>query len=198
MALAIADYRTRVLDLLDDVTSLRFTDQQIDADIWQALLHFDRARPLVRTYNLDATGYQVLTLPADFDASTITRVQLYSLTSVQAFLDVYFKAMRIDEQWVIETTLGTYAVGQILVVTYVGRHTIDGLDGGAGTTIDSDDLLVLGSAGFAAQSRAVSRSESINMQPGVQAQLAESAKTYLGLFLNGLRRDGGPVMQAFV
>ena len=199
MSLTLAQYEARVLDLLDDVTGLRFTDLQVDAALRTALMFYNRLRPLQRTYQVDTTGAQVITLPTDFVASMITRVQIDIVNPTQMIIlpDVMYKASRLDEQWVIETTNAIYPLGQVLVVSYVGSHTVDGLDGGAGTTIDNDDLLVLGAAGHACQSRAISRAESINMQPGVQSQLLASAQNYLSLFYNGLRSNTGVVGIAF-
>jgi len=196
MGLTLAAYRTRILELLDDVSSVRFTEAQLDSGLRSALILYDKIRPLVRTYQLDGTGWQVIALPADFAATFINRVQLYSATSKAALPDVPYKARRVDEQWQVETVSGIYAPGQVLTVTYVSKHTVDNLDGGAGSTIDNDDLFVMGGAAYAGFSRAVSRAESINMQPGVQAQLLELSNNYMNLFVAGLR-SAEVVMQAF-
>ena len=196
MGLTLAQYRTRVLYLLDDVSSVRFTTLQLDAGLQSALVLYDKISPLVRTYQLEATGWQVLALPADFAATYINRVQLYSATSKQAALEVPYKARRVDEQWQLETVKSTYSAGQVLTVTYVGKHTVDGLDGAAGSTIENDELFVMGGAAYAGYSRAVSRSESINMQPGVQAQLLALANHYMSMYVAGLR-SSSVVTQAF-
>jgi hypothetical protein len=186
MPLTLAQYRTRVLELLDDPTSTRYTSAQLDTALREALLEYSQARPIRRSYMLDTTGQQILSLPADFSADLITRVQLYN-TNPASMPDLPFNAGKIDEQWMIETLGTIYATGQVLVVTYATRHTIDALDSAAGTTITDDELLAKGAAGFAAQSRAISRAESINMQPAVQTQLLNMANQYLAQFRNGLR-----------
>jgi hypothetical protein len=183
--------------MLDDVSSLKFTDAQIDTAVRTALIFYNRLRPLQRSYYLDTTGEAVLSLPLDVVALMVTRVQLFNSGSTIPVAEVLYKASRINEQWVIECVHGAYPVGQVLGVQYACDHTIDGLDGGAGTTIDDDNLLILGAAGYACQSRAISRAESINMQPGVQSQLEASAQSYLTLYYTGLRSSPGLVGVAF-
>ncbi len=190
MPTTLATYRTRVSELLDDTTNARYTTAQIDTALRTALIDYSTYRPIKRTYQLDTTGDKVIALPADFTAMQITRVQLWN-TDPDDMIDLDYVVCQVDEAWTIEIT-GTmggsiiYTSGNILTITYTARQQIDSLDSAAGTTIDDDNLLAIGAAAYAALSRAVSRAESINMQPGLQKQLIDLSTRYFSQFYSRL------------
>ena len=190
MTLTLAQYRTRIAELLDDVSATRYTSAQIDDALRLAINDYSNLRPIVRTYQLDTSGLRVMTLPADFSAVQITRVQKYS-TDPNLMVDYDFIARLVDEQWTIEVPGMIFPAGSYLVVTYSAKHTIDGFDSASGTTIDDDNLLCLGAAGYAVQTRATSRAETINMQPQVQRQLLDLANQFLGQFYARLPQARG-------
>lgn len=196
MTLTLSQYRTRVLELLDDTASARYTTAQIDAALRSALVDYSVYRPIPRTYQADTTGDRVIVLPSDFVARQITRVQLWSSDPNQ-MMDLIFIARQDDEQWSIEIKDAIYYSGYYLTITYSDSHTIDGLDSATTTTIDDDNLICTGAAGYAAQSRAVSRAETINLQPAVTKQLTEMANNYLAQFRRQLPIPRGITMAAF-
>jgi len=204
MTLTLAQYRTAVLALLDDASSERYTSDQIDAALKLALIDYSSLRPIPRTYYFDTTGDKVMELPADFAARQITRVQAFGSNDPNSIYDLDFIARLIDEQWTLEI-IGSngkrsniiYPAGDVLVITYADFQSIDGLNGAVVTTIDDDNLICMGAAGYAAQSRSVSRSETINMQPAVQRQLMDLANQYFGQFFARLHQNKGLVMAAF-
>src|SRR5512137_2066171 len=98
--LALADYRTRVLALLDDAGSSRFTSAQVDAALRWALLTYNQRRANIKTYSLDTDGNQTLELPADFDASRIMEVDLYA-ADIDDVRALGFYAYKRDENWYI-------------------------------------------------------------------------------------------------
>ena len=191
MPLTLAQYRTRVSELLDDTANARYTVGQIDTALRTALIDYSNARPIKRTYQLDTTGDKVIAFPASFVAQQITRAQLWN-TDPDLMTDLIFLPRLVDEQWSIEIVGAergsalVYPSGKVLTITYTDRHTIDSLDSAAGTTIDDDNLLAIGAAAYAAQSRAVSRAETINMQPALQKQLTELSTKYFAIFYNRL------------
>jgi hypothetical protein len=187
MAYAIAAVRTAVLALLDDVSSARFTSAQIDQAVRQALLDYTLYRPVVRTYEFETDGYQTMPLPADFEAIRISKVELWD-DDPKRIRKIKFHAYKVDEQWLLETVDETFEALEILTITYSAKHTVDGLDSAAGTTIDDDNLLCMGAAGYAAQSRATSRAESINMQAEVMIQLLTISSRYMTAFIEQLKR----------
>ena len=181
----LATYRTRVAELLDDATNARYTTAQIDTALRTALIDYSTMRPIKRTYQLDTTGDRVIALPADFTAMQITRVQLWN-TDPDQMIDLDYFVRLVDEAWTIEVENTIYPAGKVLTITYTARQQIDSLDSAAGTTIDDDNLLAIGAAAYAAQSRAVSRSESINMQPALQKQLMDISTRYFQMFFSRL------------
>ncbi len=63
---AIATFRTAIAKLLDDSTNARYSNDQIDQALRQALQEYSRVRPYLQTYNVNGTGERVLEMPADF------------------------------------------------------------------------------------------------------------------------------------
>lgn len=180
----IATYRTRIALLLDDTTNARYTANQIDQALRTALEEFTLRQPVRRTYSVTADGLRRVVLPADFSALQILGVEEWN---ADPSIDkaIIYTAGFDDEQWYIEFDEDTVPdSGTILTVKYTDYQTIDGLDSAAGTTIPiaMEEPLMMGAAGYAAQSRAVSRAESINLQPGVLSQLLKVAEHYLTKF----------------
>jgi hypothetical protein len=180
---AIAGFRTIVLNLLNDSALTYFTNDNCDYALRLALEEYTRARPLVNSYILDCTGDQEITFPADFAANFIVKVELYDVDP-DNIVEIPFQAYQRDSDWIVRTTTGAYAAGEILIVTYSTGHTIDGLDSAAGTTIPSEDerIIQIGGAGFASQLRFASQVEPININDDVVQHYKELADYYLRLF----------------
>jgi hypothetical protein len=161
----LAAYRTKVLALLNDPSLERFTNDQVDAALTFAVEDYSRYRPLARTYAIDSTGEQRIVLPADFNAFSVVRAEW--VNSGYLTDEIAFYTYMQDEQWILETNQVTVPVGEVLNLTYYCMHTIDTLGSATGTTIpdQDEDLVVLGAAGEAARSRAVSKVESNNLNP---------------------------------
>jgi hypothetical protein len=185
MSLTLAQYRVRVAELLDDTANARYVTAQIDTALRAALIDYSTMRPILRTYMLDTTGDKVIDLPADFTAMQITRVQLWN-NDPDKYINVKAFVRLVDEQWSVETVDTIYPTKNVLIVSYTDHQTIDSLDSAAGTTVDDDNLLAIGAAAYAAQSRAVSRAETINMQPALQKQLIDISTRYFNIFYNRL------------
>jgi hypothetical protein len=188
----LTTWRTAVLSLLDDPSNARYTNDQVDAAIRQALQAYNVTRPFVRTYSIAGTGNYQITMPADFLAERITEVFLDNDDDPPT--PITFYAFRKDEQWVIQTTRYVVPTDKNIYVTYADNHILDGLDSGAGTTIPAADeyAVQIGAAGYALASRAASRAESINMQPAVTAQLLSLSKVYLAQFTLLTRPHASP------
>ena len=180
---AIAVFRTAVLALLDDPTNVRYTSAQVDQGLRQALQEYSLANPRAALYNVDGNGNYRFELPADFQPIQITGVELHDATA-NPQCPILFYAYNQDSQWIMETKDTLVKVGQSIDISYGAYHTIDGLDSGAGTTIPAEDeaALEMGAAGFAAIMRAVSRSESVNLQPDVTKALLDLSVAFLEAF----------------
>jgi hypothetical protein len=189
MAYTIAQVRTAVLALLDDPTGARFTSTQIDQAARQALVDYDTARPVMKTYMYTADGTSLFVLPTDFAGNTtVTKIRNYDPDNPDRVAGCAFLAFRSDEQWLVDTPDETIPVDDILEITYSTHNTVDGLDAAAGTTIDDDNLFCAGTAGYAAQMRATSRAKSINMQSEVMIQLLTISSRFLAFFRQGLQQ----------
>ena len=184
MTLTITTARTRVAQLLDDPTNQRYTANQIVQALRTALDELTMYQPITRTYIVDTDGKRRLAIPTDMQATGILSVELWD-SDPAADDALEYAADYVDEQWILEfPATHTPAASQMLTVKYTTAHFVDGLDGAAGTTTPFwlENALCMGAAGFAAQERAASRSESVNLQPNVLSQLLKLAETYLTKF----------------
>ncbi len=188
MPLTIAQYRDRIALMLDDTSLTRYTANQLDMAVRQALTEFDAHLPVKRTYIIDSTGTRAITLPADFAALNVRSVELDTTTDP---IPLKFRADYTDEGWEITTIDQVIPLGNTITITYSAQNTIDGLDSAAGTTIPlaHTETIAIGATGFAARSRAVSRAESINLQPSVQKQLSDMANSYIMSFYQRLAQN---------
>lgn len=186
---AIAAFRTAILALVDDASQTRFTTAQVDAALQWALAEYSKYRPLLKSYLLDTDGTCRLALPDEISAAVlaISKVTLYNADPRQVVEVVYY-AYKQDETWMIETLLTTFASGQYLTIEYAASQTVDGLASASGTTVPGYDeyLIQTGAAGHAAQMRAISRSETFNLNAEAVKFLRDMAKDYLAIFKDGL------------
>ena len=188
---AIAAYRTAVLALLDDAALARYTNAQVDVALLWALGQYSKARPVMRTYSASGAGTYLIELPSDFAADKITDIYLDDGSDPP--VSIAFTVKYVDESWYILTTERLLSASDDFVIIYDASQTIDGLASASGTTIPVADewLIQIGAAGYAARMRAVSRAESINMQPEVRKQLQELAEAYLKDFNAGVKPVAG-------
>lgn len=188
----ITKFRTAVAKLLDDASNARYTNDQIDQALQQALLQYSQDRPLAATTNVDGSGEKVIEMPADFQPVQVTGVELHA-EDVSPQPALRFHAYRQDGSWFIELIDQALESTESIDITYTTLHTIDGLDGAAGTTIpDQDENAVQqGAAGYALLYRAVSRAESVNLQPNVQRSLLELSTTFLQSFRAAIAKEAG-------
>jgi hypothetical protein len=188
---AIATYRTAILALLDDVSKTRYSDNQVDQALRLAMLEYSQSRPNLDVYALDTDGNKVITIPSDFAGTHVFKVELYD-ANPNLIQEVPFYAYRIAETFYIQTR-DVIAAGKVLLLTYSLSHIIDGLDGAAGTSVPEEDetTLQIGAAGYAAQMRATSRAETINMQPSVSGQILKVATMFLTQFRAAIAGTNG-------
>ena len=182
----IAQFRTKVYLLIDDPAPSRYTANQVDQALRQALNTYDEYRPNMESYILEATGSQRLVMPADINIRWIKKVEWIREDQYQD--EIGFYAYFQDTQWTIETIRTVVPSGDQVAVEYAARHYIDGLDSAAGTSVPDvdDDLLAIGAAAYAIRSRASSKLEDNNLNKDEAKMLNELANEYLRSFLAGL------------
>jgi hypothetical protein len=173
---ALAEYRTNILELLNDPDNDRFTNDQVDAALRWALVQYTKHRPLIATYSLDTDGKRVIELPDDFDAIHITDVELFN-DDIELIRKLGFEAWKSDESWFVEVPGGPIPADEVLTITYTAPNTIDDLDGAAGTTIPPEDehLVQVGAAGHALFTRAASGIEANNLNDDTAQRLMQLA-----------------------
>lgn len=185
--IAIAALRTKVLAILDDASLTKFSNNQIDQAVRDALKEYTVARPIQATYSFDADGQQVIVMPTSFIA-----FQVLDLYKDEAYPQYHytFYAYYLDEQWQIETPNNTIPANTALFAVYTKVNTIDGLDSAAGTTIPDAEIetLALGAAGFALLSRAVNRSEANNLDNDTLEGLKKLGDSYIAKFNAALKQ----------
>lgn len=189
----LANFRTETARKLSDPTNIRFDTSDIDQALRQALEEYSRARSIERTYIVDGANESRLTLPADFAAVTITRIEYDPDGEPTEADSIPFHAEKVDEQWTVETTDQTIPIGDTITIYYSALHTIDSLDSASGSTLPAQDwqLIVTGAAGFAAQSRAAELGESINLNASADKRLDQQAQAWLKEFRAGLTPKPG-------
>ncbi len=179
----LANFRTKLLALLDDPSKTKYTDAQIDQSIRQALTEYNRLAPFESSAAVAATGEKQIPLDT-LNALFITAVHFPGTAGDPSLKDsIPFNAFQKENIWILETR-DLIPAAQTLTVFFAAPNTVTDLDSATETTIpDADvDIFSIGAAGFAALARAHSRTESINLAPEVSQQLQKLGESYLTMF----------------
>jgi hypothetical protein len=178
----LTDFLTKTAQILADPSYGKFDTTELTQAVRQALADYDSRRPAKSVQVHEADGLRRQVLDVDFQPIDILGVEEYdddpSRDNEIAFLPEY-----VDGQWQFETDPAITA-GTSLNIKYSASNTILNLDDGGVTTILIGDFeaFCIGAAGYALLSRSIDKSESINLQEGVQAALEKTANQHLNLF----------------
>ena len=176
MTTTLADFTTRVLAMLGDVSANRYASAQTDEAIRAALAEYSRAYPAVAGASFTVTSpgkdQAITTLPAYIQF--LTKVQWPADTNptnniIHAWYATYPSGVpNLHLQW------DQPAAGDVINLVYAANHTISGLDGGCATTIPPvhNDMLALGAAGHAAVDRSIQITEQMTQRASNAAILA--------------------------
>jgi hypothetical protein len=173
---ALASYRTRIQNSLDDTKS-KYSNDIIDEALRKILNEYTRANPNIKTHeHTVTTAGRVQTLAASnlivitqlvhpYD-STLTDPFIYEREDFNlSFMDgsptLYFSGDDIPQ------------VGEIIYLKFAGKHTITDLDSATATTVrdDHEDILVVGASGQSAMMRASGLNEQWGSRPGEMGSL---------------------------
>lgn len=184
----ITQYRTRILSLLGSTGPVSWPDTLLDEAVRQALDGFSLAAPVTRcdTLLVEEDGN-------DLDLSGLTG--LVDLLSVETARDEREPFEGWNFYWdgatprVLVESAEPIQPGNLLWVIYCTRHTIEGLDNGAVTTVDPryESLLVRGAAGYAARARALERFSGYEPNAEAAAALERWGRTEVSEFVLDLR-----------
>lgn len=174
---ALAGYRTRVINSLDDST-LKYSNDIIDEALRKVLNEYTRAFPNVKavTETVTTAGKnQILSSCANLIA-IIKVVHPYTSTLTNPYIyerEDYLLTWRDGSPYLFFSGDDIPQAGEKILVEYAGRHKIENLDSGTATTVrdDHEDLLVVGAAGQAAMMRASGLTEKWGHRPGDTSSL---------------------------
>lgn len=185
---ALADYRTRVTNSLDD-TQGKYTDAIIDEALRKVLNEYTRANPNYKTYTLTVTtAGRIQTLAAANLIAITQLVHPYDSTLTDPFK--YFR-----EDFTLSYMDGSPTlyfsgddlpqVDEKIYINYAAKHTITDLDSATACTVrdDHEDILVIGAVGQAAMMRASGLNEQWGGRSGDMGSLMTWGSRQYGRFL---------------
>ncbi len=172
MARALADFETRVLDLLTNTTHAPWSEKQIDEGLRQALAEYTRASLVVGA--VVSANEKIGTVTPTLNWREVSLAALTGLLDVARVWFPYYGAdpnyyaelprwVDFELWWNASASIlfldieGVPDGVQVARVFYRVAHTIDDLDGAAATSFSAADdaLLVSGAAGFCCAMRAL-------------------------------------------
>lgn len=189
MAATLTTLRDRIEQLLDDTTNQRWSTALIDEGIKMALAHYTREVPhtVLASLTLSTAGREidissltyshVLRVWWDYDSSDPTHPPNWRSFEIWPGDILYIN----DDN--------EPAVGDVVRVWYTTPHTLSGLEAAAATTFPAnhDTYLVTGAAGYAALTRAISRTEKLNVDGWTHKRLNDWSNELLTQFNKALR-----------
>lgn len=200
----LAQLRDRVEQSLLDVSNAIFTTELIDECLRQALDQYNQANPhsLETVIELPGDGREIA-LDALTDLSQVTEVwwPYDSAAAVESWPPNRVTGFRVywdDARPVLflDVLAGAQPqAGEEVRIWYVARHTIQGLDAAAVTTLpgEHESMLVIGAAGHAAMARALDLLESSGTDLyaiGLMATWGRARQREYAAFLKGLKERG--------
>jgi len=185
MTTLLADYRTRLLNVLGDPSGNRYAVTQQDDAIRTALAEYSNANPDIKnlTFTAAAAGkdqiitgtsnlFQVIYVqyPTDLDP-TLNVVQAWYFNNMGGVPTLHF-------------VFNQPQVGEQIDLAYTAAHTITNLDTAAATTVPPvhDALLCLGAAAHAAIARSTQITEQMTQRASNSPQLAAWGQARLAEF----------------
>jgi hypothetical protein len=189
--LTLATLRARVEQALQDTGNTRWTADDVDEAIRQALQRYSQLIPAeaIAAIALAAAGREI-------DISSLTGYikVLRVWWDYDATDPDYPPHWRDFELWpgdlLFVKSASEPSAGDTVRVWYTKPQTLSGLDGAAATTFQARDesLLVIGAAAFAAYSRAVGRAESVNVDGYTSRKLRDWSELRMAEFEAGLHQ----------
>jgi len=188
---ALAAYRTRIQNSLDDTTD-KYTNDIIDEALRKVLNVYTRATPNIETaeHTVTTTG-RSQTITAAGLIAIVRLVHPYddSLADPFAYEREDFYQTYINGSPVLYFTGPDFPrISEIIYIQYGAAHTIDDLDSAAATTVrdDHEDILVMGAAGAAAKMRASGLNEQWGGRPGEMSALMSWGTNQYQKFLDAV------------
>ena len=179
LATASTGLRARVQSRLQDSGASRWSATDVDDAIREALEQYSQVSPAhaIGTVTLSANGREI-------DISTLTKVVRVEKVwwDYDSTTPGYPPNWRQFEIWPDKTLYidddDEPQSGDVVRIWYTKMHTVNGLDSATATTVPEEDIsyLVSGAAMFAARSRAIELSETLNVDKDVVKRLLDWAE----------------------
>jgi len=173
----LADYRTRILNSLDDST-LKYANAIIDEAIRKVLIEYTRAFPNIKnsTVTISTTGRSQSLISCANLMNIIQLVHPYISTSADPFCS---EREDFALTWLDGSPMAFFTgddipqASEVIYVKYAAKQLIKDLDSSEITTIrdDHEDLLIVGAAGQASMMRASGLTEKWGTIPNQQSNL---------------------------
>jgi hypothetical protein len=187
----LASLRDRVEQTLSDTANARWTTAAIDEAIRAAIATYQNASPCraIGTITLAAAGREISI------ASLTTLIYIERVWWEYTSTDPeYPPSWRNFQHWpgsILWIDDGNEpGSGDVIRIFYIARHTLNGLDSAAITTIpqEHETVIVTGASAYAATNRAAELAEQATVDGWPQARLLEYGRTQMMAFQNELIR----------
>ena len=189
MSDTLAQLITKIQDLLGDDGTV-FDTTLCTASIRRALQKFNKHAPVNAADLIDTVTDQYEYELSDADSRAISILDILQRSDTADEIDhpITFDQYSEDERLFFRLRL-PIITGKFIIARYTIPHTINGLDSGTESTVPAwqNETLVVGSAGFALQTRAFARVETINLNQGVSKNYQELSKIYNDEFMQQLQ-----------
>lgn len=182
-------YRTRILAMLGDPSSNRYSATQVDEALRSALSEYSASYPTMNTlaFTVLTTG-RVHAITGCLNVQFLTKVQWPAAADpnvnvISAWYAVY--AAGVPE---LHFNWDSPLVGDVINLAYAANHTINALDSATVTTIPPvhDSLIALGASAHAAIARSQQITEQMTSRASNAGQLANWGADRLAEFRAGL------------
>jgi hypothetical protein len=180
----LSSLRDRVEQMLEDTTNTKFSTNAIDEAITQALDLLTQYTPhkAIAALTLSAAGREV-------DLSSLTYIDVERVWWDYDESDpTHPPNWRDFEVWPGDILFindpDEPASGDVVRVWYTAHHTLNGLAGASLTTLkaEHESAIVVGAAGYVALSRAIDKTEALNIDGWTHRRLKEWAEGRIAKF----------------
>jgi len=181
----LADFETRILQLLADSSGTRFPAERLKEALRQALAGYNRVLPQMVEAEI------LLTVAGREQNLQVDPAPLFVIKLLREGHETPFQFfVRAGQPVLVIGGSSVPAVGDTIGLRYAAGHSIKDLDFAIATTLPAghESVVVRGAAGFAALLRLAAVGEAYGSKPAEAAHLAEMGRQWLDDFGQALER----------
>ena len=198
---ALAVFRTRILLMLGDSSSARYSNDEVDEALRQALVLYSKAYPQISSQEItiSAAGRdQTLTTCTNF-MNLIDFIYPYDSTAADPLVYAYpfYVFWKAGTPYLHIGGSAVPAAAEKILANFSAFHEVEDLDSAAATTVreDHESFLVIGAAGTAAINRGAKVFEAYGSQSNDNDELVAWGNQRMAAFqniLDDLSRSDSP------